>query len=200
MFYWVILGRSVEQKLQFCNHLQPWEASQSFWQGLRMLLRAEPLNVRRRGNFDSYDGPSALTVGDPDSGGWSHQAQGHEDLENELMHDASGSQEPTMIYGSEVMQAVCRFADRAARTLAKVLITGESGVGKDLLARRIHARSSPRFQAFHCNQLCRNERNAPGVRVLRARQRSIYGRLSRQGRQAPNWPSPAPCFWMKLER
>jgi transcriptional regulator with PAS, ATPase and Fis domain len=40
------------------------------------------------------------------------------------------------------MSDVLALADRAATSDAKVLVTGESGVGKDLLARTIHARSA----------------------------------------------------------
>jgi transcriptional regulator with PAS, ATPase and Fis domain len=40
------------------------------------------------------------------------------------------------------MRAVLQEATRAAQSDAKVLVTGESGVGKDLLARHIHAHSS----------------------------------------------------------
>jgi DNA-binding NtrC family response regulator len=51
------------------------------------------------------------------------------------------------------MQELCASAARAAAGDAKVLITGESGVGKDLLAQYIHARS-PRsdkpFVAVNC--------------------------------------------------
>ncbi len=42
---------------------------------------------------------------------------------------------------SEAMREVERLADRVAATDANVLITGESGTGKDALAYRIHSRS-----------------------------------------------------------
>ena len=51
------------------------------------------------------------------------------------------------------MRALFEMIVRASRSPAKVLITGESGVGKDLIAREIHARS-PRadrpFVALNC--------------------------------------------------
>jgi DNA-binding NtrC family response regulator len=46
------------------------------------------------------------------------------------------------------MQRVFDLVDRIADTRATVLITGESGTGKSLLARAIHRRSSRRDQAF----------------------------------------------------
>src|SRR6187200_2423967 len=52
----------------------------------------------------------------------------------------SGATTP-FIVASAPMAALLEAADRAAACDGKVLITGESGVGKDLIARRIHARS-----------------------------------------------------------
>jgi len=45
-----------------------------------------------------------------------------------------------LIGGSEVMQALYRDIERAARSTAPVLITGDSGTGKELVAKEIHAR------------------------------------------------------------
>ena len=46
-----------------------------------------------------------------------------------------------LVVSSAAMTALLKGADRAAVSDSKVLITGESGVGKDLIARRIHALS-----------------------------------------------------------
>ena len=53
-----------------------------------------------------------------------------------------------MIVSSASMHALVAGADRAAGSDGKVLITGESGVGKDLIARRIHFRSRRASQPF----------------------------------------------------
>ena len=46
------------------------------------------------------------------------------------------------------MQEVRRLIGRAARTLSTVLITGETGVGKELVAQEIHRRGRTRDQAW----------------------------------------------------
>jgi DNA-binding NtrC family response regulator len=50
------------------------------------------------------------------------------------------SESPVVV--SRQMRELFRFAERAAAGDAKVLITGESGVGKDILARYIHSHSA----------------------------------------------------------
>ncbi|MFO0985669.1 MAG: sigma-54 dependent transcriptional regulator, partial [Planctomycetota bacterium] len=57
------------------------------------------------------------------------------------------------------MMQVMRMVDAAADTRATVLITGESGTGKTMLAREIHQRSSRRAMAFvevNCGALPEN--------------------------------------------
>src|SRR5262245_53054450 len=58
-----------------------------------------------------------------------------------------------VISGSPQMRELLELAARAAESDAKVLITGESGVGKDVLARHIHRhsrRSSREYVAVNC--------------------------------------------------
>jgi DNA-binding NtrC family response regulator len=49
---------------------------------------------------------------------------------------------PPIIYKSAVMQGIVAQAEAAARLDSTILITGESGTGKDVLVRFIHARSA----------------------------------------------------------
>jgi DNA-binding NtrC family response regulator len=53
-----------------------------------------------------------------------------------------------MIVASASMHSLVTAADRAAGSDGKVLLTGESGVGKDLIARRIHSRSRRANQPY----------------------------------------------------
>jgi len=57
---------------------------------------------------------------------------------------------------SDVMKEVLSLVDRVAPTDATVLVTGESGVGKELVARRLHARSrraTGPFVAMSCSAI-----------------------------------------------
>ena len=49
---------------------------------------------------------------------------------------------------SEQMRQLVKYAERVASSDAKVLITGESGVGKDVIARYIHAHSARRHREY----------------------------------------------------
>jgi transcriptional regulator with PAS, ATPase and Fis domain len=56
--------------------------------------------------------------------------------------------DPVLIGPGETMQRVLGAAARVAAGNAKVLVTGESGVGKDLVARFVHARSTRADRPF----------------------------------------------------
>ena len=53
---------------------------------------------------------------------------------------------PTLVCASGQMQRIAELARRAGESDAKVLITGESGVGKDVLARETHVSSNRRHR------------------------------------------------------
>src|SRR5262245_51328911 len=61
---------------------------------------------------------------------------------------ATPSEQPGLVVASAAMKELLAMAARAAESPAKVLITGESGVGKDGVARYIHSHSSRRLAPF----------------------------------------------------
>ena len=87
---------------------------------------------------------------DPSSPTWAAQ---REDIR--LLHTKTGQPvvAPTIVGKSDALKGLVEVAERVAKRNAKVLITGESGVGKDVIARFIHARSpraDQRFVALNC--------------------------------------------------
>lgn len=69
--------------------------------------------------------------------------------EKELLeYKLKDREKSVIIYRSESMSKIIEIAIRAAYTNASVLITGESGVGKGLLAKFIHLNSSRQSQPF----------------------------------------------------
>jgi transcriptional regulator with PAS, ATPase and Fis domain len=65
-------------------------------------------------------------------------------------------QPPVIVGSSPALRSLLQTATTVARRSAKVLITGESGVGKDVIARFIHfqsARAAQRFIAINCGSI-----------------------------------------------
>lgn len=63
---------------------------------------------------------------------------------------------PDLICASQAMSEVISLVERVAATRVPVLIHGESGSGKEVVARRVHARSKRRdgpFVSIHCTAL-----------------------------------------------
>ena len=85
-----------------------------------------------------------------------------------------------IITRSARMQAVLRTAEKAVGSAIPVLIEGQSGVGKELIARAIHGSGERRAQALRRGQLRRDPRQPRRVAPVRARE----GRLHRRHRAA----------------
>jgi transcriptional regulator with PAS, ATPase and Fis domain len=66
--------------------------------------------------------------------------------DEDLQAPASRRSEPDVIVRSESLQRVMRLAEKVARHPAAVLIVGETGTGKEMIARTIHEHS------LRCNQ------------------------------------------------
>ncbi len=63
------------------------------------------------------------------------------DAEVRVLRARVGGVERELIYASAAMGEVIDLVDRVAESEATVLITGETGTGKELIARRLHSRS-----------------------------------------------------------
>ena len=79
-----------------------------------------------------------------------------------------------VITRSPAMRTVLKAAEKAAASAIPVLVEGESGVGKELIARAIHGSGDAPRQAFRCRQLRRPPRNACRVDPVRPRERRLY--------------------------
>ena len=67
---------------------------------------------------------------------------------NRILRDAVSSNQSNIIGNSAPMRAVLSIVHRAAPTDANVLILGENGTGKELIAREIHRQSARSEQLF----------------------------------------------------
>lgn len=67
---------------------------------------------------------------------------------NRVLSEVTGQQRQTIIGNSPVMKNLLSIVGRAAPTDANVLILGENGTGKELIAREIHRQSKRNNQVF----------------------------------------------------
>ena len=68
----------------------------------------------------------------------------------------SDLQPPVIVGSSPALRSLLQVATTVAKRSAKVLITGESGTGKDVIARFIHfqsPRAAQRFIALNCGSI-----------------------------------------------
>jgi len=70
--------------------------------------------------------------------------------ENERLRRRLGEETPRMVGSSPALQGIIGQIERVATTKATVLVRGESGSGKELVARAIHEASDRRDQPFIC--------------------------------------------------
>ena len=82
---------------------------------------------------------------------------------------------PDIVGESPAMREVFALLERAQRTSATVLLTGETGTGKELLAREIHRGSERRRARLRRGQLRGLPRDAARERALRPRARRFTG-------------------------
>jgi ABC-type antimicrobial peptide transport system ATPase subunit len=79
---------------------------------------------------------------------------------------------------SAVMQAIYKEIGRVASKPVTVLIRGETGTGKELIARAIYQHSEPGWRAVHRRQLRRDSGNLARERIVWARKGRLYRRTN----------------------
>ena len=85
-----------------------------------------------------------------------------------------------IIGNSPALQRVFELIQKVADTDSNILLTGETGTGKELVAKAIHNLSRRREKPFQPDQLRVPGRRDPGKRALRPRQGRLY-----RGRRHP---------------
>ena len=93
-----------------------------------------------------------------------------------------------MVGRSAALEKVWEAVRRAAPTNATVLITGESGVGKELVARAIHRNSNRERRGVRPGELRRDPRGADRERAVRPREGLVHRRDREADRQVRAGP------------
>src|SRR5439155_22869366 len=112
--------------------------------------RPDAFNDADRGLLEGFAHLMAVAI--DNSRGHEEVRRANEQLvgENLSLRQAAGArfQAQSLIGTSSAMQLVLPFIERAARTPTTVLITGENGTGKELIARILHHGGKRRLRPF----------------------------------------------------
>jgi DNA-binding NtrC family response regulator len=111
------------------------------------------------------------------------------------LNEYLGQDTDRIVGESEGLRQVLARIDKVARTDANVLILGENGTGKELVARAIHRQSLRRDQAFIGVDLGAPSRcSSPNCSVIDGAPSRMRARIARA---VSTWPLEGLCFSMK---
>ena len=94
---------------------------------------------------------------------------------------------------SRAIRAVIEQIEKVGATPARVLITGENGTGKELVARALHRRSPRAAEAVRRGELRRHSRRADRERAVRPHARVVHRGRGRPRRQVRAGRQGARC-------
>ena len=100
---------------------------------------------------------------------------------------------PAIVGEHAGLRDVMRQVEQVAPTDAPVLILGETGSGKEVVARAIHERSPRAARADPARQLRRDRARARRLRAVRPRARQLHRRRRRSAAAGSSAPTAARC-------
>ena len=101
---------------------------------------------------------------------------------------------------SRPMQSLFQMLETVAPTNSTILITGETGTGKEVVARAIHHNGPRRKQSVRRAELQRHSGNAARGGDVRPRARRVHRRRSERGRAVSSRRTRARCSSTKSAR
>ena len=117
-----------------------------------------------------------------------------------MKFDAGKQLPPTIIAASPLMQALFRDVSLVAASETRVLVTGESGAGKEVVADMIHA-WSPRVNGPLVKVNCAAiPEKSSRIGIVRPRKRLVHQSTSRSASDDSKMPKAARFFWTRLAR
>ena len=118
-------------------------------------------------------------------------------LEGEILSELKFEE---IVGKSEALRRVLQEVETVAPTDSTVLIYGETGTGKELIARAVHNLSSRQSNGFVKLNCAAIPTGLHPKRNVRPRARSLYRARFRSVLAALSWPTMAPCSRMTKEK
>ena len=125
---------------------------------------------------------------------WKTRSSSSDLLERHEQLVEQAAQDTLLVGDSPAIQAVRSTIRRVADTDLAILILGENGTGKEVVARSLHYGSRRRKRAVHRRQLRVAHRDAARKRTVRPREGRVHRRPRSPGRQIRSRPPAARCF------